>query len=109
MNKWVRFEHNGNIHFGKMDDTHITHYQGDMFTENEALGRVFALDEVTLLAPCTPTKIIALVLSLSSFRSNFYGALSLIRFKEYKYSRSKFCHICGSFECGVMSILNLCH
>ena len=60
MNKWVRFEHNGNIHFGKMDDTHITHYQGDMFTENDALGRVFALDEVTLLAPCTPTKIIAL-------------------------------------------------
>ncbi len=36
MNKWVRFEHNGNIHFGKMDDTQITHYQGDMFTENDA-------------------------------------------------------------------------
>ena len=60
MNKWVRFEHNSSIHFGKMDDKQITHYQGDMFNETNASGRVFALDEVTLLAPCTPTKIIAL-------------------------------------------------
>ena len=60
MNKWVRFEHGGNIHFGKIEQTHITGYQGDMFNANEPSGKTWSLDEVTLLAPCNPAKIIAL-------------------------------------------------
>ena len=60
MNKWVRFEQNGNSHFGIIEDKKITRYQGDMFGKNNGMDEVFALNEVTLLAPCRPTKIIAL-------------------------------------------------
>jgi len=60
MNKWVRFEKNGSNHFGIVDDKKITRYQGDMFDKNNATDEVFALNDVTLLAPCLPTKIIAL-------------------------------------------------
>ena len=60
MNKWVRFEHDGDIHFGKIEQTYITEYQGDMFNANEPSGKTWSLDEITLLAPCNPAKIIAL-------------------------------------------------
>ncbi|MGK0399398.1 MAG: 2-keto-4-pentenoate hydratase/2-oxohepta-3-ene-1,7-dioic acid hydratase in catechol pathway [Gammaproteobacteria bacterium] len=60
MNKWVRFEHNGNIHFGQLEDEQITRYEGDMFNESKATDEVFTVDTVSLLAPCSPSKIIAL-------------------------------------------------
>lgn len=60
MAQWVRFEHGSNIHFGLLKEGEITRYQGDFFGENNTTEETFTLEEITLLAPCTPTKIVAL-------------------------------------------------
>ena len=64
MTKWVRFEHKGNNYFGSInedqDEDQITKYEGDMFGENSATDDTYTLDDVRLLAPCAPSKIVAL-------------------------------------------------
>lgn len=61
---WVRFEEgngNGNsIRFGVLEDHFVRAYAGDMFQNPVATSQVFALQDVALLMPVVPTKIIAL-------------------------------------------------
>jgi 2-keto-4-pentenoate hydratase/2-oxohepta-3-ene-1,7-dioic acid hydratase in catechol pathway len=61
MKSWIRFRlahgHNG---FGVLEDNRVTEYEGDMFGDAVPSGNVFSFDDVTLLSPCIPTKVVAL-------------------------------------------------
>jgi len=61
MTLWVRFKTvDGHIGFGGLDRDQILEHAGDMFAANAATGRLLPLAAVTLLCPCSPSKIIAL-------------------------------------------------
>jgi len=58
--KWVRYELNGQQGFGNLEQETIHCRSGDMFGESQPTGETLALSNVTLLAPCKPTKIVAM-------------------------------------------------
>ena len=59
--RWARFQSQGGLAgFGILEGDRITEYSGDMFAEPRPTGKIIELDACTLLAPCTPTKMIAL-------------------------------------------------
>jgi 2-keto-4-pentenoate hydratase/2-oxohepta-3-ene-1,7-dioic acid hydratase in catechol pathway len=58
--KWIRFREGATIRFGTLEGERVRAWEGDMFAGAKRTERVLALAEVTLLAPVTPTKIIAL-------------------------------------------------
>ena len=60
MTLWGRFNDAGSVGFGTMDGDTITIHQGDMFAGAKATGETLLLADVKLLAPCEPTKMIAL-------------------------------------------------
>jgi len=57
---WVRFRHLDTTGFGTISQSEISVYDGEMFGESRANGRLLALGDVELLAPSEPSKIIAL-------------------------------------------------
>jgi 2-keto-4-pentenoate hydratase/2-oxohepta-3-ene-1,7-dioic acid hydratase in catechol pathway len=61
MPSWVRFRNaDGRARFGALDGERIVEHAGDMFASPERTGATFALADVMLLAPCAPSKIVAL-------------------------------------------------
>ena len=60
MTTWVRFSKNGIEGFGTLDGDIISMHTGDMFAGSSATGTTLALADVTLLAPCRPSKMPAL-------------------------------------------------
>ncbi|MBL8385464.1 MAG: fumarylacetoacetate hydrolase family protein [Burkholderiales bacterium] len=60
MTAWVRYSHGGATGFGTLADGTIREHAGDMFAGSAPTGRTLALAEVTLLAPCVPSKMPAL-------------------------------------------------
>ncbi|MFZ5681009.1 MAG: FAA hydrolase family protein [Bradyrhizobiaceae bacterium] len=60
MTSWVRFRHQDQIGFGTLSGQNITVHHGDMFDSPKANGKTLALADVELLAPTTPSKIVAL-------------------------------------------------
>ncbi|MGY4290581.1 2-keto-4-pentenoate hydratase/2-oxohepta-3-ene-1,7-dioic acid hydratase in catechol pathway [Bradyrhizobium sp. LM2.7] len=58
--KWLRFRHGGATGFGTLTPSGISVHEGEMFGRNTASGKTLALAEVELLAPCAPSKIVAL-------------------------------------------------
>ncbi|MBR1219466.1 fumarylacetoacetate hydrolase family protein [Bradyrhizobium sp. U87765 SZCCT0131] len=60
MPHWVRFRHGDSIGFGTLADDTITVHHGDMFDSPQANGARLPRSNVTLLAPTTPSKVIAL-------------------------------------------------
>jgi 2-keto-4-pentenoate hydratase/2-oxohepta-3-ene-1,7-dioic acid hydratase in catechol pathway len=59
--RWVRFKRrDGSTGFGVLEGSRIALYQGELFEGPHPTGVWAALDEVTLMAPCAPSKIIAL-------------------------------------------------
>jgi 2-keto-4-pentenoate hydratase/2-oxohepta-3-ene-1,7-dioic acid hydratase in catechol pathway len=61
MTQWVRFKIGSRVGFGTLqaDDT-ITVHEGDMFHGAKPTGETEDADAVTLLAPCVPSKMVAL-------------------------------------------------
>jgi 2-keto-4-pentenoate hydratase/2-oxohepta-3-ene-1,7-dioic acid hydratase in catechol pathway len=59
-NRWVRFEHAGQIGFGTLSGDRVLPHRGDMFGHSEATGAALALSAVKLLSPTAPSKVIAL-------------------------------------------------
>jgi hypothetical protein len=59
--QWLRFRNNGATGFGTLTSSGISLHEGEMFGRNAATGKTLALSEVELLAPCVPSKIVALV------------------------------------------------
>ncbi|KON28647.1 2-hydroxyhepta-2,4-diene-1,7-dioate isomerase [miscellaneous Crenarchaeota group archaeon SMTZ-80] len=60
MSHWLRFEHAGQIHFGTLEKTAITVYEGDMFNNPTSTAETLSLDAVKLLTPTVPSKMIAM-------------------------------------------------
>jgi 2-keto-4-pentenoate hydratase/2-oxohepta-3-ene-1,7-dioic acid hydratase in catechol pathway len=57
---WVRFVERGETRFGTLDGERIRIWHGDMFDYPERGDRTVALNEVQLLTPVQPTKVLAL-------------------------------------------------
>ena len=61
MTRWVRFQRPDKaIRFGTLDGDRVVEHAGVLFGESDPTGVVFAVSDVALLAPCMPTKIVAL-------------------------------------------------
>lgn len=60
MSYWIRFSYNDKDRFGVLEDDRVIEYDGEQFGENTRSTRVYGLDDVTLLPPCKPGKIVAL-------------------------------------------------
>lgn len=61
MTHWVRFsDRGGRVGFGALEGERIVLHGGDMFDHPSPTGAWIPLDDADLLAPCTPTKIVAL-------------------------------------------------
>lgn len=59
--RWVRFQaQDGRIGFGTLDGERIHEHAGDMFAAPRPTGTALDLGACRLLAPCTPSKMVAL-------------------------------------------------
>ena len=58
MEKWSRFDHNGDIKFGKLssDNKTVTVCNGDMFGAYTETNEVLAVNDIKMLSPCKPSK-----------------------------------------------------
>lgn len=54
----IRYQHQGTIRYGYLDGEDVGEIKGDIFGDFVRGGRVAALAEVKVLAPCLPSKII---------------------------------------------------
>lgn len=61
MTSWIRFQSpGGSVGFGMLDDDRVVEYEGDMFGAAAPNGARRRLDDVRLVSPCMPGKVIAL-------------------------------------------------
>lgn len=60
MERWVRYLHQGTTGFGLLNGDSIQVHEGHLFDQPTASGQTLALQAVTLLTPCEPTKMLAL-------------------------------------------------
>lgn len=60
MTSWVRFRHHDHIGFGTLTDDGIAVHEGEMFSTAKPTGQYLKTAGTALLAPCTPSKIVAL-------------------------------------------------
>lgn len=60
MMHWIRFAHAGKTGFGLLEGGTIVEYEGDIFAEPRATTRSLKLDQVKVLTPTRPSKMIAL-------------------------------------------------
>ncbi|MCU7890342.1 MAG: DUF2437 domain-containing protein [Candidatus Thiodiazotropha sp. (ex Ustalcina ferruginea)] len=60
MEQWVRYEHQGVQGFGTLSENQVTVYFGDMYSRPMAIGATVPLNEINLLTPSHPTKMIGL-------------------------------------------------
>ena len=60
MTQWIRFNHEGVDKFGTLEDAMITEHEGDMFSAARPTGGQYDLDEVSVLTPTVPSKMVAM-------------------------------------------------
>ena len=60
MAHWLRYTHREVPGFGTLEGDAIRVHAGDMFNGATPTGQILAFADVTLLAPCTPSKMPAL-------------------------------------------------
>lgn len=60
MATWIRFEFSGKTAFGLLERDSILVHDGEMLGSSRATGETLALDDVTILTPCDPGKMLAL-------------------------------------------------
>lgn len=58
--RWLRYRHDGADAFGTLEDGRVQEHRGDMFGHSVRTGRSLPLEQVQLLTPVQPTKVIAL-------------------------------------------------
>lgn len=68
--RYVRYRHENRVSYGILDGETIRELAGDLFAQPRATGRTLPRDAVTLLAPCVPSKIIAVGLNYRSHLGN---------------------------------------
>lgn len=72
--KIARYLHDGRVAYGLVQDDTVTEIQGDVFGEFSATNREYPLDQVTILTPCSPTKVLAVGLNYASHIGGEYEA-----------------------------------
>ena len=60
MSHWIRFTENNKESFGILDGNDITVYEGNIFNNPVKSNLKLKLEDVTIINPCKPTKMIAL-------------------------------------------------
>ena len=63
---YVRYEYNGNVSYGVLEDETNHELRGDIFTAGERTGDTVMLGDVRLLTPTSPRKVIAVGLNYRS-------------------------------------------
>jgi 2-keto-4-pentenoate hydratase/2-oxohepta-3-ene-1,7-dioic acid hydratase in catechol pathway len=58
--QWIRFQQDGQTGFGTLEGSSIAEFSGDMFDSPTPTGRHLAMDDVKLLAPVVPGKVLAM-------------------------------------------------
>jgi 2-keto-4-pentenoate hydratase/2-oxohepta-3-ene-1,7-dioic acid hydratase in catechol pathway len=64
--KYVRYAHGGNEYYGILAGDVVRELEGDLFSSPRPSGRTLDISEVRLLAPCEPSKVIAVGLNYQS-------------------------------------------
>lgn len=64
--RYVRFSHEGRVAFGILEGETVRELAGDLFSAPSETGRSVPLADVRLLAPCEPSKVIAVGLNYRS-------------------------------------------
>lgn len=64
--RYVRYAHGSAISYGILEGETVRELKGDLFANPSETGRVVKLADVRLLAPCTPSKVIAVGLNYKS-------------------------------------------
>ena len=64
--KYVRYSHEGQLSYGILDGDTIRQLDGDLFSSPQTSGHTVTLSDVTILAPCEPSKVIAVGLNYRS-------------------------------------------
>ncbi len=64
--QYVRFEQQGKIQYGKLENNQVYPVSGDIFTEHEISEESLALESVTLLLPTKPEKVFAVGMNFAS-------------------------------------------
>jgi 2-keto-4-pentenoate hydratase/2-oxohepta-3-ene-1,7-dioic acid hydratase in catechol pathway len=60
MAHWIRFEHQGRVGFGVVENDSIKLHSGDMFGSAQPTGEIVSLAAVRVLTPTQPSKMVAL-------------------------------------------------
>lgn len=60
MSNWIRFTNNKISSFGVLEDNIVTVYEGDMFNSPSKTDVTVKLEDITIVNPCKPSKMIAL-------------------------------------------------
>ena len=68
--KYVRYDQGGEISYGILEGETIKELTGDLFDSPTLSGRTVSLNDVKLLAPCVPSKVIAVGLNYKSHIGN---------------------------------------
>lgn len=64
--RYVRYAHNGQELYGILEGDNVKELRGDLLDSPEETGATVALADVRLLAPCEPSKVIAIGLNYHS-------------------------------------------
>jgi len=64
--RFVRYKKGTDTYYGIVKGDAVDELKGDIFSRYELTGRRYPFDELKMLAPCQPTKIIALGLNYRS-------------------------------------------
>ena len=72
---YLRFEINGKRYYGILEGTTVHEITPNYFTEFKKTGRKFNISRVKLLAPCEPSKVVALGLNYRSHAEEIKMAL----------------------------------
>ncbi len=75
MAHWARYRHKGEVHFGQLEGDTIKEYAGDLFSSPKATGKSVAVEEVELLTPVEPTKMVALAHNLHALINKMGGSV----------------------------------
>lgn len=67
---WLRFDHEGNSHHGRLENGMITVLDGSPLDGAAETGQILPLDSVTLLPPVIPQKVFAIGLNFRSHAGN---------------------------------------
>ena len=58
--KWVRYQHSEQQGFGTLENETIHCHSGNLYEDPQATGKTISINDVTVLSPCQPSKIVAM-------------------------------------------------